>query len=46
MSSDGIGLSAADGSTVIFLGRHGPNLFRTAGKSSLDVGGTWTMTRD
>ncbi len=45
-SSDGIGLVAADGSTVIFLSRHGPKLLRTAGKSSLDVGGTWTMTRD
>ena len=46
VSSDGIGLVAADGSTVIFLSRHGPNLLRTGGKSSLDVGGTWTMTRD
>jgi hypothetical protein len=46
VSSDGIGLVAADGSTVIFLSRHGPKLLRTAGKSSLDVGGTWTMTRD
>ena len=46
VSSDGIGLAAADGSTVIFLSRHGPKLMRTAGKSSLDVGGTWTMTRD
>jgi hypothetical protein len=46
VSSDGIGLAAADGSTVIFLGKHGPTLFRTSGKSSLDVGGTWTMTRD
>ena len=46
VSSDGIGLAAADGSTVIFLSRHGPKLMRTSGKSSLDVGGTWTMTRD
>ena len=46
VSSDGIGLVAADGSTVIFLSRHGPGLMRTAGKSSLDVGGSWTMTRD
>ena len=46
VSSDGIGLAAADGSTVIFLARHGPGLLRTSGKSSLEVGGTWTMTRD
>jgi hypothetical protein len=46
VSSDGIGLASADGSTVIFLSRQSDTLFRTTGKSSLDVGGTWTLTRE
>jgi hypothetical protein len=46
VSSDGIGLASADGSTVIFLSRQSDRLFRTSGKSSLDVGGTWTLTRE
>src|SRR5690349_18546373 len=39
-SSDGIALVTDDGSTVIFLARQSADLFRTSGKSSLDVGGT------
>ena len=45
VSSDGIGLSGPR-STVIFLSKQGPDLFRTSGQSSLAVGGQWTMTRD
>jgi protease inhibitor Inh len=44
VSSDGIRLSGEE-STVIFLSSHGPDAFRTSGKSSLDVGGEWTLTR-
>ena len=44
VSNDGIRLSGEQ-STVIFLSVHGPDAFRTSGKSSLDVGGEWTLTR-